>query len=40
MTPIAITMLIVSVLTLWGGLLAAVVHLKRAPERVVDEGDD
>ncbi|MBB1483205.1 methionine/alanine import family NSS transporter small subunit [Tessaracoccus sp. MC1865] len=39
MTPIAITMMIIAMLTLWGGLAAAVVHLVRTPEVVVDEGD-
>ncbi|GAA4894742.1 hypothetical protein GCM10025789_10130 [Tessaracoccus lubricantis] len=40
MTPTALTMMIIAMLTLWGGLLTAVVHLLRTPEVVVDEGDD
>lgn len=40
MTPIAITMMIISMLTLWGGLAAAVLHLRQAPDVVVDEGED
>lgn len=40
MTATAITMMIVSMLALWGGLLLAVIHLIRTPEVVVDEGDD
>ncbi|MHA7861617.1 methionine/alanine import family NSS transporter small subunit [Tessaracoccus sp. Y36] len=39
MTSTAITMMIIAMLTLWGGLAAAVVHLVRTPEVVVDEGD-
>lgn len=35
MTPIAITMLIIAVLTVWGGLALALVNLRRHPE---DEG--
>lgn len=34
MTPIAITMLTVSVLTLWGGLLAAVVACQAISSRM------
>ena len=35
MTPIAITMMIIAILTVWGGLALALVNLKRHPE---DEG--
>ncbi|MDZ4089747.1 MAG: methionine/alanine import family NSS transporter small subunit [Arthrobacter sp.] len=35
MTPIAITMMIVAILTVWGGLALALLNLKRHPE---DEG--
>lgn len=39
MTPIAIVMLIVAALTLWGGFAAAVLHLRRQPEIPdVDQG--
>lgn len=40
MTTTALIMMIVAMLTLWGGLAAAVIHLVRTPEKVVDEGDD
>ena len=40
MTTTAIIMMIVSMLTLWGGLAAAIVHLRGVPEVVVDEGDE
>jgi len=32
MTPIAIVMMIVAMVTVWGGLVAAVVNLARHPE--------
>ena len=32
MTPIAIVMMIVAMVTVWGGLIAAVVNLARHPE--------
>lgn len=35
MTPIAITFLVISILTVWGGLGLALVNLSRHPE---DEG--
>ncbi|PNI08633.1 hypothetical protein CXX84_08490 [Arthrobacter sp. AFG7.2] len=35
MTPIAITMMIIAILTVWGGLVLALVNLQRHPE---DEG--
>ena len=35
MTAIAITMMIIAVLTVWGGLALALLNLKRHPE---DEG--
>lgn len=35
MTPIAITMMIIAILTVWGGLGLALVNLSRHPE---DEG--
>lgn len=35
MTPIAISMVIIAILTVWGGLLLALLNLKRHPE---DEG--
>lgn len=40
MTATAVIMMIVAMVTLWGGLAAAVVHLLRTPEVVVDEGDE
>ncbi|VEP40110.1 MULTISPECIES: methionine/alanine import family NSS transporter small subunit [Tessaracoccus] len=40
MTATALIMMIVAMLTLWGGLAAAIVHLVRSPEVIVDEGDD
>ncbi|MHA6513594.1 methionine/alanine import family NSS transporter small subunit [Tessaracoccus sp. Z1128] len=40
MTTTALIMMIVAMLTLWGGLAASLVHLLRSPEVVVDEGDD
>lgn len=36
MTPIAITMLVISLLAIWGGLGLALVNLSRHPE---DEGN-
>ncbi|WP_460947337.1 methionine/alanine import family NSS transporter small subunit [Okibacterium endophyticum] len=38
MTPIAITFLIVSIVVVWGGLVASIVHLTRHPDDV--QGDD
>lgn len=35
MTPIAITMLIIAIVTVWGGLALALLNLQRHPE---DEG--
>lgn len=32
MTPTAIIMLVISIVTVWGGLVAAVVNLARHPE--------
>lgn len=32
MTPVAIVMMIVAMVTVWGGLIAAVVNLARHPE--------
>lgn len=32
MTPIAITMMIIAILTVWGGLALALVNLARHPE--------
>lgn len=32
MTPTAIVMLVISIVTVWGGLVAAVVNLARHPE--------
>ena len=40
MTTTALIMMIVAMVTLWGGLAASIVHLVRTPEKVVDEGDD
>ena len=40
MTTTALIMMIVAMLTLWGGLAASIDHLVRTPEVVVDEGDD
>ena len=40
MTTTALIMMIIAMLTLWGGLAATIVHLVRTPEVVVDEGDD
>ncbi len=32
MTPIAITMMLIAMVTVWGGLAAAIVNLARHPE--------
>lgn len=32
MTPLAVTMMIVAMVTVWGGLAAAIVNLARHPE--------
>lgn len=32
MTPVAIVMMIIAMVTVWGGLIAAVVNLARHPE--------
>lgn len=32
MTPIAITMMIIAMVTVWGGLVAGIVNLSRHPE--------
>ena len=40
MTTTALIMMIIAMLTLWGGLAASIVHLVRTPEGVVDEGHD
>lgn len=37
MTPIAITMMIIAILTVWGGLALALVNLSRHPEELDDE---
>ncbi|MDO4716373.1 MAG: methionine/alanine import family NSS transporter small subunit [Propionibacteriaceae bacterium] len=38
MSPTAIIMMVVAILTLWGGLVAAVVNLARRPDQsAVDE---
>lgn len=39
MTATATIMMIIAITTLWGGLGAAIVHLLRTPEVIVDEGD-
>ncbi|GAA1870403.1 hypothetical protein GCM10009715_16700 [Paeniglutamicibacter psychrophenolicus] len=36
MTPIAITMMIIAMVTIWGGLILSLVNLARHPE---DEGN-
>ncbi len=33
MTPTAITMLVISIVTVWGGLVAGIVNLARHPEQ-------
>ncbi|PIE99775.1 MAG: hypothetical protein CR979_02500 [Propionibacterium sp.] len=37
MTPTALIMLVVAILTLWGGLVAAVVNLFRRPDLAMEE---
>ncbi|MBM6620167.1 methionine/alanine import family NSS transporter small subunit [Micrococcaceae bacterium RIT802] len=37
MTPIAITMMIIAILTVWGGLALALINLSRHPEEPEDE---
>ncbi|MFS0892724.1 methionine/alanine import family NSS transporter small subunit [Microbacterium sp. 179-I 3D3 NHS] len=37
MTPTAIVMMIIAMVTVWGGLVAAVVNLARHPEASDDE---
>jgi len=37
MTATAIVMMIVAMLTVWGGLVAAIVNLARHPEAIEDE---
>lgn len=37
MTPVAITFMIIAMLTIWGGLALATVNLFRHPEDVDDE---
>lgn len=37
MTPTAITMMIVAMVTVWGGLVAAIINLARHPEVADDE---
>lgn len=37
MTPTAVVMMIVAMVTVWGGLALAVVNLARHPEAVEDE---
>lgn len=39
MTTPAIIMLIVAVCTVWGGFIAAVLHLRRTPETTDDDPD-
>lgn len=39
MTPVAITMMIIAMVTVWGGLIAAIVNLARHPEAVDGEPD-
>ncbi len=40
MTATAIIMMGTAMVTLWGGLGAAITHLARTPEVIVDEDDD
>jgi hypothetical protein len=37
MTPIAIVMMIIAMVTVWGGLIAAIVNLARHPEAAESE---
>ncbi|GAA1357049.1 hypothetical protein GCM10009596_07230 [Arthrobacter rhombi] len=37
MTPVAITMMIIAILTVWGGLGLALVNLSRHPEEPEDD---
>ncbi len=37
MTPVAIVMMIIAMVTVWGGLIAAVVNLARHPEAAESE---
>lgn len=37
MTPVAIVMMVVAMVTVWGGLIAAVVNLARHPEAAESE---
>ncbi|MGM1017162.1 MAG: methionine/alanine import family NSS transporter small subunit [Actinomycetota bacterium] len=39
MTTTAIVMMIVAVVTVWGGLIAAIVNLARHPEEAQNEPD-
>ncbi|MEU3945316.1 methionine/alanine import family NSS transporter small subunit [Streptomyces sp. NPDC029526] len=38
MSTSAIIMLIVAIVIVWGGLVGAIVHLRRHPERPEDDG--
>lgn len=40
MTPVAITMMIIAILTVWGGLAVSLIHLSRHPELEEDDLPD
>lgn len=40
MTPIAITMMVIAILTVWGGLALALVNLNRHPEEPEDDAPE
>lgn len=37
MTPAALIMMIIAILLIWGGLVAALVHLRSHPDRSAEE---
>ncbi|MFD5224475.1 methionine/alanine import family NSS transporter small subunit [Microbacterium sp. NPDC058342] len=39
MTPVAIVMMVIAMVTVWGGLIAGVVNLARHPEATEAEPD-
>ncbi|MFD0557574.1 putative methionine/alanine importer small subunit [Stackebrandtia endophytica] len=39
MTPTAIIMMVISLVTIWGGLVVAILLLRRQPEHPESDGD-
>lgn len=40
MSPAALIMMVIAILLIWGGLVAAIVHLRNHPDDISGEGFD